>query len=223
MILTNICRHDQNKGSGSHDAILSSALNHMRTISSLSLQFKVSHIYNNATGIIAKEREQRSLVAGLGFGGSQLSMFCTYALLFWYGAQLIDKGEIDFLQLMTAIMSLMLGTFGLGVALADLGDQKEGLQAAKRVFDAIDASINGNHPRDGLSIDGIVPNTSLSSNVSNTKIEFRKVTFSYPNRKDAKIFKNFSIIVEPGTSLALVGPSGGGKNSHIQLHTHRYA
>lgn len=41
-----------------------------------------------------------------------------------YGAKLILNDEITFRQLMTAIMSLMLGTFGLGSAMSDMGDQK---------------------------------------------------------------------------------------------------
>jgi hypothetical protein len=36
--------------------------------------------------------------------------------------------------MMTAILSLMLGALGLGQALTDLGDQKTGLAAAKRIF-----------------------------------------------------------------------------------------
>lgn len=45
-------------------------------------------------------------------------------------------GEINFEQLMTAIMSLMLATYGLGSALSDLGDQRSGLEAAQRIFQA---------------------------------------------------------------------------------------
>ena len=48
-----------------------------------------------------------------------------------YGATLITKGEIDFKALMTAMMALMLSAIGLGNALLGLGDQKEGILAAK--------------------------------------------------------------------------------------------
>jgi arginine decarboxylase-like protein len=44
-------------------------------------------------------------------------------------------GEISFEDLMTAIMCLMLATFGLGSAMSDIGDQKSGIQAAHRIFD----------------------------------------------------------------------------------------
>ena len=40
------------------------------------------------------------------------------------------------------------------------------------------------------------------------RIEFRNVTFSFPNRKNDKVLKNVSFMVEPGQQVALVGPSG---------------
>ena len=40
------------------------------------------------------------------------------------------------------------------------------------------------------------------------RIEFRNVSFAFPNRKDDKVLKNISFTVEPGQQVALVGPSG---------------
>jgi ABC-type multidrug transport system fused ATPase/permease subunit len=48
-------------------------------------------------------------------------------------------------------------------------------------------------------------------------IEFNKVTFQYPSRKDNKILDNISLTIKPGTVLALVGPSGGGKSTIVSL------
>ena len=61
---------------------------------------------------ISEERIKRSLWAGLGFGGAQCSLFCTYALLFWYGSTLVANNDITFEQMMTAILTLMLGALG---------------------------------------------------------------------------------------------------------------
>lgn len=198
------------KTNSSHASLISTAFTNIRTVNSLSLQFKVSRLYNEQTRVLAKERENRSIIAGLGFGGSNLSMFCTYALLFWYGAQLIVDEEINFRELMTAIMTLMLGAFGLGAAMTDLADQKEGLLAAKRVFEYIDSSKID--PLDGMSTQGIIPQSGKI-----TKIEFKNVTFSYPTRKNIQIFKNFNITVSEGEVLALVGPSGSGKSTIMSL------
>jgi len=48
-------------------------------------------------------------------------------------------------------------------------------------------------------------------------ITFREVHFQYPSRPDIDIFKGLNLNVYPGESLALVGPSGHGKSTTIQL------
>lgn len=44
-------------------------------------------------------------------------------------------------------------------------------------------------------------------------IELSNITFHYPSRPDANVFKDFSIKFEPGKVTALCGPSGGGKST----------
>ena len=48
-------------------------------------------------------------------------------------------------------------------------------------------------------------------------VEMRDVTFSYPARPDRKVLSSFNLVVAPGETVALVGPSGGGKSSVINL------
>ena len=49
------------------------------------------------------------------------------------------------------------------------------------------------------------------------KIEFRDVVFEYESRRGRTVLDHLSFLMEPGTSLALVGPSGSGKSSIISL------
>ena len=48
-------------------------------------------------------------------------------------------------------------------------------------------------------------------------IQFRRVDFAYPTRPDINVFNGLSLSVRRGETLALVGPSGSGKSSAIQL------
>lgn len=41
-----------------------------------------------------------------------------------------------------------------------------------------------------------------------TCIEFQSVDFAYPTRPDLPVFHAFNLVIEPGKSTALVGPSG---------------
>jgi len=203
-------QYDGTTGDGNHNALIGSAFTHMKTICAFSMQYKISERYAELTRIVTNTRMQRSFMAGVGLGVSNMAMFATYALLFWYGATLIESDEINFKQLMTAIMSLMFGAFGLGSALADSGDQKNGLLAAKRIFDRIDSTQED--AIDNLSNEGVTPEVSLTG-----RIEFKNVGFSYPSRKDTKVFKNNSFIVQPGETVAFVGPSGSGKSTVMNM------
>ncbi|WP_349292682.1 ABC transporter transmembrane domain-containing protein [Sediminicoccus sp. KRV36] len=49
------------------------------------------------------------------------------------------------------------------------------------------------------------------------RFAFEDVTFRYPTRPDAAALHGFSLAVRPGETVALVGPSGAGKTSVLQL------
>ena len=48
------------------------------------------------------------------------------------------------------------------------------------------------------------------------KVEFKKVTFAYPQKKSA-VIKDFSLKVKKNQKVALVGPSGSGKTTIVKL------
>ena len=48
-------------------------------------------------------------------------------------------------------------------------------------------------------------------------IRFHKAMFHYPTRPDVKVLQGLDIEVKPGQSLALVGSSGCGKSTTVQL------
>ena len=54
----------------------------------------------------------------------------------------------------------------------------------------------------------VLNNGMAKSNNFQGRIEFRNVSFAYPNRKNDPVLKNISFTVEPGQQVALVGPSG---------------
>ena len=76
------------------------------------------------------------------------------------------------------------------------------LACAERVFDIIDAP--GQVPdKDGNAVD------------ASATVEFKNVSFSYTDEKP--LIENFNFFVEAGTHVAIVGPTGCGKTTLINL------
>lgn len=104
-------------------------------------------------------------------------------------------------------MVLVIAAFAIAETLSLAPDLVKGSQAVRSVFHVLDreTEINANDP--------------TAEVVDNIKgdIELKHVTFAYPTRPDALIFKDLSLKVQAGRSLALVGSSGSGKSSVIAL------
>lgn len=63
----------------------------------------------------------------------------------------------------------------------------------------------------------IVDKTSCDLLVNNGRIEFKDVTYCYPDSRDAKVLDVFNLIIEPGQKVGLVGYSGAGKTTLTKL------
>lgn len=84
-----------------------------------------------------------------------------------------------------------------------LGNQIAG---AERVFEILDTEsimIETKHP---------VPLDKVTG-----KVDFENVSFAYPDEPDVPVLENISFSVNPGETIALVGPTGAGKTTIINL------
>lgn len=86
------------------------------------------------------------------------------------------------------------------------------------------ASVSSNleHVFDTIDYPVDIKDSKKSVRLSNVKgkVDFNDVTFSY--EKGNTILENFNLHVEPGTTVALVGPTGGGKTTIINMLTRFY-
>lgn len=59
--------------------------------------------------------------------------------------------------------------------------------------------------------------SALNDGITKPQISFRDVHFHYPSRPNNKIFSGLNLNVVQGETLAIVGPSGGGKSTVVQM------
>lgn len=83
------------------------------------------------------------------------------------------------------------------------------IAGAERVFEILDAKEETPDPVTAT----VLENTS-------GKVEFKNVNFSY--RKDVSILKDISFCANPGSNTALVGPTGSGKTTIVNLLSRFY-
>ena len=120
------------------------------------------------------------------------------------GGYLSIKNQIEIGSFFSFLTALMLAYQPVrALAGVNIG-VNEGIAAAKRIYKMLD------------SVNKIVdsPNAKIL-NIKNKNIVFKNVSFNYPN--GTKALKNISTKITGGTTVALVGKSGSGKSSFINL------
>ena len=140
-----------------------------------------------------------AIVIGLLFGA--------ITTLLWYGAAGVAAGTITGGTIAAFVLTggLVAGAFG---ALTEVyGDLLRAAGAAERLNELLVAEPTIAAPLDPRPL----PEPATGT------LEFDHVEFRYPTRPDAAALHDFSLIVRPRETVAIVGPSGAGKSTLFQL------
>lgn len=97
----------------------------------------------------------------------------------------------------------------IGQSMIFVTDVKKAKEAGGRVYEVID--------REPLIDARSTAGKELVADETQGSIVISNVNFRYPQRLDTPIFKNITFSVAPGQTVALVGGSGCGKSTIIQL------
>ncbi len=134
----------------------------------------------------------------LGFGA------VTFAL--WVGGQDVIAGRMTGGELSAFVLyAVILATSG--ASLSEVwGEVQRAAGAAERLLEVL-------AERPAVT----APAAPLLLPPARGRIAFEEVVFRYPTRPDRAALDGFSLAVEPGETVALVGPSGAGKTTVLQL------
>jgi len=219
---------DENVAEGS--ARVSETVTMIKDVHAFGLERTMAENYDSAISSTSSEERRKALRTGGAFGLAQALTMGFYGFAFWWGGQLIGKGELNFMDFMKSLWALGFCAAGAGQAATFAGDSRDGTASAGRIFKLIDrvppvksqpfVKISDTEeearevPRSTKDADEAKFGKVLDN--LKGKIEFQNVFFSYPTR-DAPVLGGLDIEVNPGQTVALIGQSGSGKSTAIQL------
>ncbi|CAI5980889.1 unnamed protein product [Closterium sp. NIES-65] len=190
--------------------IAEQAVGQVRTVQSYVAEDRTVEAYGRALRDTFKLGVKGGLAKGVGLGAIYGLMFASFALMFWFSGLLIAQGIGNGGSILTTMFAIALGSLGLGQALPNVTAFSKGCVAAYKIFVTI-----ARRPVIGGEEEGGSGGKELEA--VEGRVEFEKVCFAYPARPEVPIFKDFSLSIPVGTTVALVGPSGSGKSTVVAL------
>ncbi|XP_014714250.1 ABC-type oligopeptide transporter ABCB9 isoform X1 [Equus asinus] len=177
----------------------------MKTVRSFANEEEEAEVYSRKLQQVYKLNRKEAAAYTYYVWGSGLTLLVVQVSILYYGGHLIISGQMTSGNL----ISFIIYEFVLGDCMESMGSVYSGLMqgvgAAEKVFEFIDRQPTMVH--DGkLAPDHLVG-----------RVDFENVTFTYRTRPHTQVLQNVSFSLSPGKVTALVGPSGSGKSSCVNI------
>ncbi|THG99669.1 hypothetical protein EW026_g2716 [Hermanssonia centrifuga] len=203
-----VLKDQKNKKAHEQSAQLAcEAAGSIRTVASLTREDDCLRLYSESLDGPLRNSNRSALWSNLLFALTQAMSFFVIALVFWYGSRLVSTQEFGIFQFFVALQCTVFGAIQAGNVFSFVPDMSSAKGAASDIIDLLDSMPS----IDAESTEGKIP-----QNVQG-RIRFENIHFRYPTRPGVRVLRDLNLTVEPGTYVALVGASGCGKSTTIQL------
>ena len=147
-------------------------------------------------------QQRASLIAAV-----MLLVFSAIALILWIGGHDVLAGKISAGQLSAFVFYAAIVAAAVATLSEVTGDLQRAAGATERLLELLRAEPEIRSPQNPLSLP--VP--------ARGELDLRDVTFHYPSQPDHPALEHFSLHVNGGEKVALVGSSGAGKTTLFQM------
>lgn len=179
----------------------------MRVVASLTREDDCLEIYRRELDAPSEISRNTAFYGNFLYAVSQALQFWIIGLGFWYGSHLLIKGEYTSGQYFTILTAVVFGSIQASNAFSFVPDISNAKTAAW----------------DSIKLLDMVPEIDVTSEEGEVlthvegHVKLENVHFRYPTRPTVRVLRGLDIDVKPGTYVALVGASGCGKSTTIQL------
>ncbi|SPO40198.1 probable Leptomycin B resistance protein pmd1 [Pseudozyma flocculosa] len=179
----------------------------IRTVASLTREDNCLEIYREELREPGRISRNTALYGNALYSLSQALSFWVISLGFWYGSQLLRTGEYGSGQFFTIFTAVVFGSIQAGNVfnfVPDISNAKTAAWDSIKLLDMV-PEIDS-ESSEGKVLDQVAGHVQLQD-----------VHFRYPTRTSVRVLRGLTLDIKPGTYCALVGGSGCGKSTTIQL------
>ena len=167
---------------------------------------KIKHVFDGMNRDVYDAERKSQFLSGVMQPLMNVIGNLGYVAVCVLGAALVLDGQISFGVITAFIMYVRLFTSPLSTIAQGMTQMQTAAAGGDRVFDFLQEE----------ELEDESHKTAKLTNVRG-EVEFDHVRFSYPDNPDKIIIKDFSAHVEPGQKVAIVGPTGAGKTTMVNL------
>ena len=180
-------------------------LSAMRTVKSFGAEGKEGAKYAEKVRESYQIAKKRAIVDGIFESIVGLIINACLGSILFFGGWLVVKGDMSAGTLTSFVLYVIQAAAGFVAISALFAEFMKAMGASERVFELLDRVPT-------VKFEGGALPQKFVGNVS-----FKHVDFTYPSRLDHPVLKDLNLELMPGKTLALVGPSGGGKSTIAHL------
>ncbi|GAA5824122.1 hypothetical protein JCM11251_001529 [Rhodosporidiobolus azoricus] len=196
----------------------------VKTVQALTREEDVCTQYSNLLETPTHQNLRFSLYSQAFYSMAISSTLGIVALLFWYGARQLMDGKINQRDFFVAIFAVVLGSIQAGVVFAFAPQISSARGATASLVKLLDAQPSLPAGDDFSSSSFSSPSSSASFENDKVRehrveghIQLDKVHFRFPTRPNVPVLQGLEMDIKPGQFCAIVGASGCGKSTTIQL------
>ncbi|XP_010217168.1 PREDICTED: multidrug resistance protein 1-like isoform X1 [Tinamus guttatus] len=187
--------------------ISTESVENIRTVASLTREDAFYERYITSLSAPYRDSLTKAPFYGFTYGIAQSANYFINAAVFRFGAWLIARCMTNFENVFIVFSSIIFAAMNVGQSASLAPDYGKAKISAQRIFQLLDRKpVIDSYSEEGEKLSNFEGN-----------IEFRNIHFVYPSRPEAPVLQGLSVKVNKGQTLALVGSSGCGKSTSIQL------